>query len=566
MSARRDRPGPGVGTGMGAATVFARHRYAIVLAIVLLAVTMAAGTGLLALSGHFLTAAALAGGIASGFNFFGPSAGIRALTFVRIVSRYGEKLFGHDVTLRLARDLRVWFFARALPLAPLGLGRERMGDLLARLVADIETADGLLVRALGPLLALAAIVAVVVAVAALVLPAAALCLLLAALSIGIGVPLATAWGARDAERARAAARAALRQSLQEGVEGAADLIALDAVAGQLARIDADADALARRETRLQRRLSLAGGLHALVVALALPVLLWLLLDAHAADRIGAAAAAGLLFAGIAVFELAAGIGQSWQALRAARASLARLDDIALRTPAADSPEQATDLPAHGMLHLSDVRFDWGGAAPRRVLDGIDLKLPPGRRIAIVGDSGAGKSSLMALLLRLRDPDGGRIAFGGVDLRDASLDDWHRRLAWLPQDAPVFAGSVRDNLLLGADAADDARLWSVLDAVRLGEAVRALPDGLDGWIDEGGGSLSGGQSRRLALARALLRDAPILLLDEPTEGLDVDTAHALLRDLARLAEGRSVLMISHDTLPEGVVHARYRLRDGQLLED
>ncbi|PJJ99049.1 thiol reductant ABC exporter subunit CydC [Lysobacteraceae bacterium NML91-0213] len=549
----------------GTASVFRRHALPITLAVLLLAVTVAAGTGLLALSGHFLTAAALAGGLGTGFNFFAPSAGIRALTFARIVSRYAEKLYGHDVTLRLARDLRVWFFARALPQAPLGLGRERLGDLLARLVGDIETADGLLIRALGPLLALAAITVAVIAVTALVLPSAALCLLVAALVIAVGVPATTSWGARDAEHERAAARAGLRHAMQEGIEGAADLIALDAQAGQRARIDAATDVLAQRESRLLHRLSWSGLVHALVVAVALPALLWLLLVAHHAGAIGTAAAAAVLFAGVALFEVAAGVGQAWQALRAARASLRRLDDIAMRAAPVGTPADVVALPAHGTLQLSGVRFDWGGAAPRAVLDGIDFALRPGERVAISGDSGAGKSSLMALLLRLRDPDGGRISFGGVDLRDADLADWHRRLAWLPQDAPVFAGSVRDNLAMGDAAADDARMWQVLEAVRLGDAVRGLRGGLDGWIGEGGSSLSGGQARRLALARALLRDAPVLLLDEPTEGLDVDTAHALLHDVARLSEGRSVLLISHDSLPAGVVHRRCRLRDGRLQE-
>lgn len=551
------------GPATGSAAVFRRHALPITLAILLLAATVAAGTGLLALSGHFLTAAALAGGLASGFNFFGPSAGIRALTFARIVSRYAEKLYGHDVTLRLARDLRVWFFARALPQAPLGLGRERLGDLLARLVGDIETADGLLIRALGPLLALAAITVVVIAATALVLPPAALCLLAAALAIGAGVPATTGWGARNAEHDRATARSGLRQAMQEGIEGAADLIALDAQAGQLARIDAAAGELAARESRLLHRLSWSGLVHALVVALTLPALLWLLLTAHHAGEIGTAAAAAVLFAGVALFEVAAGVGQAWQALRAARASLRRLDDIAMRAAPVEPPAEPVALPAQGMLQLSGVRFDWGGAAPRAVLDGVDLELRPGERVAISGDSGAGKSSLMALLLRLRDPDAGHIAFGGVDLREADLADWHARLAWLPQDAPVFAGSVRDNLAMGDAAADDARMWQVLEAVRLGDTVRGRQGGLDGWIGESGSSLSGGQARRLALARALLRDAPVILLDEPTEGLDVDTAHALLHDVACLAEGRSVLMISHDTLPAGVVHRRYRLRDGQL---
>jgi ATP-binding cassette subfamily C protein CydC len=167
---------------------------------------------------------------------------------------------------------------------------------------------------------------------------------------------------------------------------------------------------------------------------------------------------------------------------------------------------------------------------------------------------------------LCDPQGGTVSYGGIDLREFAQDEWHGRIAWLPQEAPVFAGSVRDNLRMGAPEADDARVWAALAQVKMETAIRGLPDGLDAWIGENGATLSSGQSRRIALARALLREAPLLLLDEPTEGLDTDTANELLRDLATASGSRSVLMVSHDELPEGVAHTRYRLIDGTLQRD
>lgn len=545
--------------------VFAKHTRPIALAIALLLLTLLAGTGLLGLAGHFLTAAALAGTAAVGFNFFGPSSGIRALTFARILSRYAEKLVGHDVTLRVARDLRVWFFARVLPLAPLELGRHRVGDLLARLVADIEVVDGLLVRAIGPLLALSGLALVCVAVALAVLPPAGLLLVVTALLLGVAVPVATTARARALERERADSRAALRYVVQEGIEGAADLAALDASSDWIARIDERSRALAQCERARKRRLSAGTAAHALIVAVTLPAMLWLLLDAVHDEGLSAPGAAGLLFMTVALLEATAGIGLAWQSWQAARASSQRLRSIAGRTTQVALAEPVLPVPESGELQLNDVRFRWPDD-PRWVLDGVDLQLRPGERIALCGDSGAGKSSMLALVLRLCDPEAGEVRFGGIDLRQFDPTRWQRRLAWLPQDAPVFAGRVRDNLHMGDPEADDARLWDALAQVKLETLFRALPHGLDTWIGENGATLSAGQSRRLALARALLRDAPILLLDEPTEGLDHDTATELLHDLALASGHRSVLMISHDELPPGVVHRRYRLLDGRLWEE
>ncbi|MBJ7516455.1 MAG: ATP-binding cassette domain-containing protein, partial [Stenotrophomonas sp.] len=208
-----------------------------------------------------------------------------------------------------------------------------------------------------------------------------------------------------------------------------------------------------------------------------------------------------------------------------------------------------------------VSFAWQDGG-RSVLDRVDLLLEPGRRIAIRGDSGSGKTTLSSLLLRLYDPTSGRITHGGNDIRHYAQDDWHRQLAWLPQHAPVFAGSVSDNLRLGDPDASDAALWAMLERVRLGDWAREV-GGLQGWVGENGATLSAGQARRLALARALLRGAPVLVLDEPTEGLDVDAAHALLADLPALLEGRSLLVITHDPLPAGVVDQVYRLQAGRL---
>ncbi|QDI03949.1 thiol reductant ABC exporter subunit CydC [Xanthomonas cerealis pv. cerealis] len=543
--------------------VFGRHLGRLLLTALLLLCTMLAGVGLLGLSGGFLAAAALAGvaGMGSGFNFFSPSAGIRALTFARIASRYGEKLVGHDATLRIARDLRVWFFRRALPLAPARLGASRTGELLARLMSDIGEVDGLVVRALAPLAALLGVGVAGVAAAAAIYWPAALLLAVLALAIGAGVPWVVARGGRVREQHRAQQRETLRTLAYEGLEGAADLAALDAQAAWIARVDASAHALRAQDRQQRQRLIGGNAMHALCAALGLLAMLWLALGAARAELIGAELAAGLLFLTVALLEVWAGAGLAWQALQSGRVAAQRLQAIAGQAaPVADSA-QPQSLPAAGDVQFDAVVFAWPGET-RHVLDGIDLRIAPGERVAICGDSGSGKTTLSALLLRLWDPQQGSVRYAGVDLRELAQAQWHQRIAWLPQGAPVFAGSVRDNLRLGAIDADDASLQRALADVRLDAWLQEV-GGLDAWLGENGATMSAGQARRLALARALLRNAPLLVLDEPTEGLDVDTAQALLRDLTQALGQRSLLLISHDALPDGVVHTRYRMQQGRL---
>ena len=557
MSARRD-------DGMTELSeVLARHRRRIALTVGLLLLTLLAGTALLGLSGHFLTAAALAGSTALGFNFFGPSAGIRALTFVRILSRYGEKLLGHDATLRIARDLRAWFFARALPLAPLGLGRFRVGELMARLMADIDAVDGLLVRAIGPLLAVLSLCLLATTVALIALPLAGVVLLVALTLIAALAPWLAARSVAALEENRAHAHTRLRAAVQEGIEGQQDLAAMDATAAWLDALDTRSREVARWEERRKQRLALATLAHALVTALALPAMLWVLLSAVHAGQLGAAAAGGLFFMTVAVLEACAALAPAWQAWRAATVATQRLQQVVDRPATGDDAIGTRSPAAVGALDLREVVFAWPGTT-RRVLDGASLHVAPGEHVLVAGDSGEGKSSLLALVLGLQVPQQGHVSFAGDDLRTLEPAQWHARIAWLPQDAPVFSGTVRENLQLGDPEADDARLWRALAQVDLDARFRET--GLDTWVGENGATLSAGQARRLALARALLRDAPLLLLDEPTEGLDQDTADALMRDLAVAAEGRSVLVISHAALPDGVVDTRYRLRDGKLLRE
>ena len=262
--------------------------------------------------------------------------------------------------------------------------------------------------------------------------------------------------------------------------------------------------------------------------------LWFGLGEHEGGGLSGPLLAGLLLAVMGIFEVAAPIMRGASRLGSAVSAAQRIREVAQCEPDMRDPDAPAALPADGALELDGLRFAYPDGA--LVLDGVSLRVAPGERVAIQGESGAGKSTLLHLILRLEDPQAGQVRYGGRDARDCAQADWHRRIALLSQDAPVFLGTLRTNLLIGDPSADEAALWRALDAARLGDFVRGLPDGLDAWAGETGSLLSAGQARRLCLARALLSPARVLVLDEPTAGLDAAAEADFLRDLGRAAQG------------------------------
>ena len=285
--------------------------------------------------------------------------------------------------------------------------------------------------------------------------------------------------------------------------------------------------------------------------------LWFGLGEHEGGGLSGPLLAGLLLAVMGIFEVAAPIMRGASRLGSAVSAAQRIREVAQCEPDMRDPDAPAALPADGALELDGLRFAYPDGA--LVLDGVSLRVAPGERVAIQGESGAGKSTLLHLILRLEDPQAGQVRYGGRDARDCAQADWHRRIALLSQDAPVFLGTLRTNLLIGDPSADEAALWRALDAARLGDFVRGLPDGLDAWAGETGSLLSAGQARRLCLARALLSPARVLVLDEPTAGLDAAAEADFLRDLGRAAQGRAVVLATHARLPAGAVDRRCVLR-------
>ena len=422
------------------------------------------------------------------------------------------------------------------------------------MTGDVDALDTVFLFVLAPLATALLAGAIMTAVLGYWIPAAALVFALALLVACVLAPWAAARRARAGAAAQESA-AGLRAAVLDAVDGHADMVALHAQAQTRAHFERlcgqNAQARQAQACRGARALVPAGA------GAAVLGVLWFGLGEHEGGGLSGPLLAGLLLAVMGIFEVAAPIMRGASRLGSAVSAAQRIREVAQCEPDMRDPDAPAALPADGALELDGLRFAYPDGA--LVLDGVSLRVAPGERVAIQGESGAGKSTLLHLILRLEDPQAGQVRYGGRDARDCAQADWHRRIALLSQDAPVFLGTLRTNLLIGDPSADEAALWRALDAARLGDFVRGLPDGLDAWAGETGSLLSAGQARRLCLARAPLSPARVLVLDEPTAGLDAAAEADFLRDLGRASQGRAVVLATHARLPAGAVDRRCVLR-------
>jgi ATP-binding cassette, subfamily C, bacterial CydC len=507
-----------------------RHRApSLALGALVSLASVATGVAMLAVSGS-LVAGLLAGGALAA-----PVA-LRVLGPARVVLRYLERLTTHDATFRALADLRVWFFRGLAACGAGGLGFRRAGDVLSRLVQDVEALDGLYLRILVPL-----------AAAVLLLPALLIVIgrtdwplaIVVGLLFGVSALLLPAIAARTAAAGgvrQAAAGAALRVACLDALHGLREVRAFSAEGRMLASVQArEATFLAAQ--REQARRSAFSGATAFLCAQAGILAVLLAAGAHPAQ------AALFAFLAVAAFEAVGGLPRAGAAAGLAAAAAARVLEAADAPPALPDPPRPAAPPKGSGLSFEGVHFAWTPDRPA-VFEGFSLDVPQGARVALLGPSGAGKSTFAALALKVVAPQSGRIKLGGVDICTLPAADVRARIAWLSQATHLFDDTVRNNLLLARPGADDAALWAALEAAQVADVVRTLPDGLDAWVGEQGAKLSGGQGRRLALARTLLSPAPVLILDEPCAGLDAETERAFFTTLNAAAEGRSVVLIAH----------------------
>ena len=501
-----------------------------------------AAVALLALAGLGVAAGVAAGGGALAIFL------LRPLMLARPALRWAERMASHEATFRALADTRIWFFRRLAERLPGGLGHTSAGDARGRMIADIEALDGLYLRAVLPAVAAAAVVAAV----ALLLGAEPGLAALVAVPLGAAL-LLPFWLARQARApavAVASARGEVNRAALDPLLGLAETLSNQAEGAAAARLAQATAAMHAAEARLARRGAIGGAAGFLLAQLAmLGALGWALAkaaDGGLAGTTGAGLAILALFMALAATEMLGLVPRAGTALAAAGAAARRLVTLA-DTPApvaepAISAAGPAARPAGHAVRFEGLAFAW--APDRPVFTGLDLEWREGERLALLGPSGAGKSSIAALLLKLAAPQGGRITLGGVDLALLPAADVRQTIACLSQDARIFDATMAENLRIAAPAAPDAALWRVLAQVGLAELVRALPQGLDTPCGEGGARFSGGQARRIALARALLPAAPLLVLDEPTTGLDAKTEREFLETLEVATRGRSVLLITH----------------------
>jgi ATP-binding cassette subfamily C protein CydC len=503
-------------------------------------VALLANVALLAVAGEFIASMALAGAAAVAINYFTPAALIRGAAIARTAGRYVERLLTHEATFRLLAHLRLWFYNRIEPLAPARLQRWRSADLMSRLLADIETLNQVYLRLFVPLLV--GVAGSVLALAVMALYSRAVAASTAALLVVAGIALPALLRRRGAPAAarQLQLRTQLRVDVADALAGAAELRVYGGEARARQRVHDGSDALLGEQRRLADLAGLAAGGVGLCANLALWFALLWALPQVAARQLAPAHLAMLALFALAVFEAVAPLPLAFQLLGEMLAAARRLFELADLEPPAQPA--ASPRPCDASVVLRDVRLRYADDAPW-ALDGVDLDVAPGGRLALVGASGAGKSSVVQLLARFREYQGSA-RVGGHELRDYAGDDARALLAVVSQDDYLFHGTLLDNLLLARPDATEAQIVDACRCAQLHEFIVGLPDGYHSSLGEGGTMLSGGQARRLALARALLKDAPILILDEPTEGLDAATERELFAALAQAMAGRTVLLISH----------------------
>lgn len=554
--------------------LYKRHWPGLALGILLSFLTLASAIGLLTLSGWFIAASAVAGILSiANFNYMLPAAAVRGFSISRTAGRWGERVVSHDATFKLLADLRIFFFEKLTPLIPGNIANLRDADILNRLVADVDAMDHVYLRLLSPLLvSLFGIIAISgflywfdpllgITLGSILL---ALVIIFPVLFYHLGKP----HGKQITYQ-----KSHLRIALLDWLSGQAELQIFGAAKRYQDKIDIAEQNLLHAQRKMAGISGIAGGALLAANGLTLLLMLWLAADGISNNALNSQITfdplialdpliAMVAFATLASFELIMPLSNAFQYLSQTLSSAKRLNDIIKATPETQFDPQGYHASVKGRIDIDCVQYSYHGA-DQTALNQLSLSIQAGEKVALLGRTGCGKSTLLQLITRCWDPSKGEIRIDGVPLKNWQESALRAAISVVSQRVDIFNGALRNNLTLAKPSATDEELIDVLEKVDLSNLLEGA--GLDAWLGDGGRQLSGGEKRRIGIARALLHDAPILLLDEPTEGLDVKTEQQILALLFEHSKNKTVLFITHRLVGLTEFDTVYLMDEGRIIE-
>jgi ATP-binding cassette subfamily C protein CydC len=519
-------------------------RWLVALAILLGSLMIASNMLLLGMAAYLIAAAAL-GPLLAVLTI--PIYIVRLMSVSRAGSRYAERVVSHNVTFRLLAQLRTWVYRRLEPLAPAYLHKQRSGDMLTRIVADVDELQNVYLRIVSPIIVAIIISLLTFALFSIFSPVLAWDAVAFLIITGCGVPLLSSILTRGLGKQQLAIRGELNAQIVDGIQGVQDLLAYGQAGTQLRSVATLEKKLDQIQQRMALIAALQQALNDLLMNLALWSLLILVIPLVISKAIAGVYLAFLALVILASFEAVQPLAEAFQKLGHSVAAGERLFKVTDTNPQVQEPAAPLPVPSNTpgrfSLEFDHVHFAYQSGEGEVVHD-ISFEVSTGKRIAIVGASGAGKSTLVNLALRFWEPGKGTIRLNGHDIRQYALGDLRGLIGVVSQDTYLFNDTIRGNLLLARPEASDSEIEQALEQAQLTAFMQQLPKGLATWVGEQGLRLSGGERQRLAIARALLKDAPLLVLDEATANLDPMTEHTLLDALDMLMQGRTTLVITH----------------------
>lgn len=535
------------------------HRSQVALAIVLSALTIGASISLMSTSALLISMAALHPSISAvgvavvGVRFFGITRGL---------FRYAERLVSHSTSFKVLANFRVWVYSAIEPIAPAGITRFRLGDLLSRILSDIDNLENFFVRVFLPPATALVIVATVSLYMSMYSAILGAILFFGLLFIGVAISWITlsvsfAPGTRLTDL-----RSALREQIVDMLQGLADILSYGQQAQFMAKLRSISQPFYEQQRALGRINAMQTGFTSLATSLVIFSMAIVAIPLVNSNSVKGIHLAVILLGAMASFEAVQNLPQAMNLLGANLRSAARLFDLEQTTVAVSEPSQPQAVPSHPHIRFSQVSFSYG---QEPILRSIDLDLPPGKKVAIVGKSGAGKSTLGHLLLRFWQPDQGEISLDGMDISLFHSDAVRKSISLVSQDTYLFNTSIRENLRIAKPSASDEQIMAACSHAGVDSFIESLPKKLDTIVGERGMQISGGEKQRLAIARAILKDAPVLVLDEPTSNLDAATEKMVVSTLLKVAMGKTVLWISHRPAGLSEMDEIVVLRDGAIVE-